>query len=120
MSDEEIQGGTAITTAEYEELKKKADILDFLFGEDGIRVSNLEKIQIWREKAELVDSLEDEITRRQEDTRLALKLQEQLEAVRDYIGKLRDQAEDSGDIFERGFCRGMADELEKILEAKVQ
>ena len=52
MPDEEIQRATAVTTEEYKELKKKADMLDFLFGEDGIRVSNLEKVQIWREKAE--------------------------------------------------------------------
>lgn len=35
----------------------------------------------WKEKAELVDILEDEITRRQKDTKLFLKLQERLEAV---------------------------------------
>jgi len=55
MTDEEIQSGTAITTAEYNKLKKKADILDFLFGEKGVRTENLMKLQIWREKAERWD-----------------------------------------------------------------
>jgi len=55
MSREKIQTATAITTAEYEKLKKKADVLDFLFGEKGIRTENLMKLQIWREKAELWD-----------------------------------------------------------------
>jgi len=46
----------------------------------------------------------------------ALNAMDKLEAVRVYIGKLRDQAEKSQDIFERGFCTGMADALEKVLE----
>lgn len=37
------------------ELKKKGDVLDFLFGEKAIRTENLMKIQIWREKAEKWD-----------------------------------------------------------------
>ena len=41
----------------------------------------------WKEKTHLVDILEDEITRRQEDTRLWQKLQEQLEAVKKFVEK---------------------------------
>ncbi len=37
------------------------------------------------EKAELVDILENEITRRQEDTRLVLKLEKCLEAVKTWL-----------------------------------
>ena len=37
------------------ELKKKGDVLDFLFGEKGVRTENLMKLQIWREKAERYD-----------------------------------------------------------------
>jgi len=59
MKEDEIQSATAITTAEYNVLKKKADILDFLFGEKGVRTENLMKIQIWREKAEKYDELVD-------------------------------------------------------------
>jgi len=44
--------------------------------------------------------------------------QSRLEAVKTYISKLRDQAKKTHDIFERGFCTGIADRLEKILEAE--
>ncbi len=40
-----------------------------------------------KEKVKFVDLLEDEITRRQEDTRLWQKLQEQLEAVKKFVEK---------------------------------
>lgn len=52
---EDTWPATAITMAKYDKLKKKADILDFLFGEKGVRTENLMKLQIWREKAELWD-----------------------------------------------------------------
>jgi len=55
MGEEEIQKATAITTAEYEKLKKKADILEFLFGEKSVRMENLMKLQLWREKSDLWD-----------------------------------------------------------------
>ena len=55
MDEEKIQAATAITTAEYDKLRKKADILEFLFGEKGVRMENLMKLQIWREKADRWD-----------------------------------------------------------------
>ncbi len=42
------------------------------------------------EKAKLVDFLEDEIDRRQGDTRLALKLQERLEAIKTILSDFCD------------------------------
>lgn len=46
------------------------------------------------------------------------RLNNQLEAIKTYIAKLRGQAEKTGDLFERDFCTGIADNLEKILEAE--
>jgi len=54
MSEDEIQRGTAITTAEYNKLKEKADAFDFLFGEEGIKTGNVMKLWVWRNKLESV------------------------------------------------------------------
>ena len=54
MSEDEIQRCTAITTAEYNKLKEKADAFDFLFGEEGIKTSNVMKLWVWRDKLESV------------------------------------------------------------------
>ena len=94
MSEEEIQRGIAITTAEYNKLKAKADRLDELLVIYKRHYGNVIEYAIeLQEKAELVDTLEDEITRRQEDTRLALKLQERIEAFREFVLIRRDDIE---------------------------
>lgn len=72
----------------------------------------------WREKAEKWDKAKagrDYIILGIDEHKAT---QRNLESVRDYIGKLRDQAEKSEDIFERGFCKGIADALESILEVE--
>ncbi|MCK4698642.1 MAG: hypothetical protein KAT53_10140 [Dehalococcoidia bacterium] len=94
------------------ELKKKGDVLDFLFGEKGVRTENLMKIQIWREKAELWDeswvrsfpsSARDQVLRRMMDA------EQKLEAVRNWWN-LFNQCIDS---------EAVKDKLWEILETRV-
>ncbi len=69
------------------ELKKKADILDFLFGEKGVRTENLMKLQIWREKAELWDQYAIYDNDKEEEILVKdlITAYEKLEAVRAYV-----------------------------------
>ena len=87
MPDEKIQTATAITTAEYEKLKTKADILDFLFGVKGVRMENLMKLQIWREKSELWDqyAIYDNDKKEEILVKDLITAYEKLEDVRDFV-----------------------------------
>jgi len=89
MPKEKIQSGTAITTAEYNKLKKKADILDFLFGEKGVRTENLMKLQIWREKADLWDQYAIYDNEKEEEILVKdlITAYEKLEAVKKLVEK---------------------------------
>ena len=95
MGEEEIQRGTAITTAEYNKLKKKADILDFLFGEKGVRTENLMKLQTWRKKAELWDQYAIYDNDKEEEILVKdlLTAYEKLESVREFVLIRRDDIE---------------------------
>lgn len=101
MGEEEIQRGTAITTAEYNKLKKKADILDFLFGEKGVRTENLMKLQTWRKKAELWDQYAIYDNEKEEEILVKdlLTAYEKLESVREFVLIRRDDIEKNLDDF---------------------
>ena len=101
MGEEEIQRGTAITTAEYNKLKKKADILDFLFGEKGVRTENLMKLQTWRKKAELWDQYAIYDNDKEEEILVKdlLTAYEKLESVREFVLIRRDDIEKNLDNF---------------------
>lgn len=87
--DEEIQIYTTITTAEYDKLRKKADILEFLFGEKGVRTENLMKLQIWSEKADLWDqyAIYDNDKEEKIPVKNLIEAYEGLEAVKKLVAK---------------------------------
>jgi len=102
------------------ELKKKGDVLDFLFGEKSVRTENLMKLQIWREKAEKWDKyseafMDSDFTVIPFETIEALV--NNLKAVKDILKLPKcENADETPDIilgFEEQYY------LKKILEARV-
>ena len=101
MDEEKIQAATAITTAEYEKLKKKADILEFLFGEKGIRMENIMKLQIWREKADRFDQYAIYDNDKEEEILVKdlIIAYEKLEFVREFVLSRRADIENDTEDF---------------------
>ena len=101
MDEEEVQKATAITTAEYEKLTKKADILEFLFGEKGIKMENLMKLQIWRRKSDLWDQYAIYDNDKEEEILVKdlIIAYEKLEFVREFVLSRRADIENDMEDF---------------------
>lgn len=69
----------------YKTIEKQAGTLKFLFGDEGIKATNLMKIQIWREKAEKWDTFFEKPEARVKAVEKLLEAQDKLEAIRAYV-----------------------------------